>query len=73
MLVINLYIESALLYDLAGHLHLSYNFLSFSPDVLTSSSIFFSGFATFARLGPQTTITFIVCEKLRELAGMTAM
>ncbi|KAL3644827.1 hypothetical protein CASFOL_010007 [Castilleja foliolosa] len=31
------------------------------------------GFAIFARLGPQTTITFIVCEKLRELAGLKAL
>nr|XP_028945071.1 mitochondrial substrate carrier family protein ucpB isoform X2 [Malus domestica] len=29
--------------------------------------------ATFARLGPQTTITFILCEKLRELAGLNAI
>ncbi|PRQ26246.1 putative mitochondrial carrier domain-containing protein [Rosa chinensis] len=29
--------------------------------------------AMFARLGPQTTITFIVCEKLRELAGLKAI
>ncbi|KAG2621178.1 mitochondrial substrate carrier family protein ucpB-like isoform X1 [Panicum virgatum] len=36
-------------------------------------SLYKGGFATFARLGPQTTITFIVCEKLRELAGMTAI
>lgn len=31
------------------------------------------GFATFARLGPQTTITFLICEKLRELAGLKAI
>ncbi|KAL0435818.1 UNVERIFIED_CONTAM: Mitochondrial uncoupling protein 2 [Sesamum radiatum] len=31
------------------------------------------GFAIFARLGPQTTITFILCEKLRELAGLKAL
>ncbi|KAK9067655.1 hypothetical protein SSX86_011766 [Deinandra increscens subsp. villosa] len=31
------------------------------------------GFAIFARLGPQTTITFVLCEKLRELAGLKAM
>ncbi|CAK9178056.1 unnamed protein product [Ilex paraguariensis] len=31
------------------------------------------GFAMFARLGPQTTITFILCEKLRELAGLQAI
>ncbi|CAA0832082.1 Mitochondrial substrate carrier family protein [Striga hermonthica] len=31
------------------------------------------GFAIFARLGPQTMITFIVCEKLRELAGLKAL
>lgn len=36
-------------------------------------SLYKGGFATFARVGPQTTITFIVCEKLRELAGMTAI
>ncbi|PWA85094.1 substrate carrier protein [Artemisia annua] len=31
------------------------------------------GFAIFARLGPQTTITFILCEKLRELVGLKAI
>ncbi|CAH9112521.1 unnamed protein product [Cuscuta europaea] len=31
------------------------------------------GLAIFARLGPQTMITFIVCEKLRGLAGLNAM
>lgn len=31
------------------------------------------GFAIFARLGPQTTITFILCEKLRKLAGLNAI
>ncbi|CAI9107992.1 OLC1v1007498C7 [Oldenlandia corymbosa var. corymbosa] len=31
------------------------------------------GFTLFARLGPQTTITFIICEKLRELAGLRAI
>ncbi|CAA2979441.1 Mitochondrial substrate carrier family protein ucpB [Olea europaea subsp. europaea] len=31
------------------------------------------GFAIFARLAPQTTITFILCEKLRELAGLKAI
>ncbi|GER26501.1 mitochondrial carrier protein [Striga asiatica] len=31
------------------------------------------GLAIFARLGPQTAITFIVCEKLRELAGLKAL
>ncbi|XP_076932662.1 uncharacterized protein LOC143598296 [Bidens hawaiensis] len=31
------------------------------------------GFAIFARLGPQTTITFVLCEKLRELAGLKAI
>ncbi|KAH6766348.1 Mitochondrial substrate carrier family protein [Perilla frutescens var. hirtella] len=31
------------------------------------------GFAMFARLGPQTTITFIVCEQLRGLAGLKAL
>ncbi|XVF21876.1 hypothetical protein REPUB_Repub12eG0127200 [Reevesia pubescens] len=31
------------------------------------------GFATFARLGPQTTITFILCEKLRKLVGLNAI
>ncbi|EEC69418.1 hypothetical protein OsI_38579 [Oryza sativa Indica Group] len=37
------------------------------------TSLYKGGFATFARLGPQTAITFVVCEKLRELAGMTAI
>uniref|UniRef100_A0A0A9HR90 Uncharacterized protein n=1 Tax=Arundo donax TaxID=35708 RepID=A0A0A9HR90_ARUDO len=36
-------------------------------------SLYKGGFATFARIGPQTTITFVVCEKLRELAGMSAI
>ncbi|WOL18565.1 mitochondrial substrate carrier family protein ucpB isoform X1 [Canna indica] len=36
-------------------------------------ALYKGGFATFARLGPQTTITFIVCEKLRELAGIKAI
>ncbi|KAL6564260.1 hypothetical protein OROMI_015710 [Orobanche minor] len=31
------------------------------------------GLAIFTRLGPQTAITFIVCEKLRELAGLKAL
>ncbi|KAL1558459.1 mitochondrial substrate carrier family protein ucpB-like [Salvia divinorum] len=31
------------------------------------------GFAMFARLCPQTTITFIVCEQLRGLAGLKAL
>ncbi|XP_041994363.1 mitochondrial substrate carrier family protein ucpB-like isoform X1 [Salvia splendens] len=31
------------------------------------------GFSMFARLGPQTTITFIVCEQLRGLAGLNAL
>ncbi|KAL6643938.1 hypothetical protein ACP70R_018704 [Stipagrostis hirtigluma subsp. patula] len=38
-----------------------------------AKSLYKGGFATFARLGPQTTITFVVCEKLRELAGMKAI
>ncbi|XBH90258.1 mitochondrial substrate carrier family protein ucpB [Triticum urartu] len=36
-------------------------------------SLYKGGFATFARLGPQTAITFVACEKLRELAGMSAI
>uniref|UniRef100_A0ACD5Y5L4 Uncharacterized protein n=1 Tax=Avena sativa TaxID=4498 RepID=A0ACD5Y5L4_AVESA len=36
-------------------------------------SLYKGGFATFARLGPQTAITFIACEKLREFVGMTAI
>lgn len=31
------------------------------------------GFAILARLGPQTTITFILCEELRKLAGLKAI
>ena len=32
---------------------------------------FFKGWvANFARLGPQTVITFIVCERLRDVLGM---
>ncbi|XP_028555284.1 mitochondrial substrate carrier family protein ucpB isoform X3 [Dendrobium catenatum] len=38
-----------------------------------AGALYKGGFATFARIGPQTTITFLVCEKLRKLAGMNAM
>ncbi|KAI9119249.1 hypothetical protein K1719_009924 [Acacia pycnantha] len=31
------------------------------------------GFAIFARLGPQTTITLLLCEELRKLAGLKAI
>ncbi|KAG4995879.1 hypothetical protein JHK82_026700 [Glycine max] len=31
------------------------------------------GFAIFARLGPQTTITFILCEEVRKHAGLKAI
>lgn len=36
-------------------------------------ALYKGGLAIFARLGPQTTITFLVCEKLREVAGMKAV
>ncbi|GAY40832.1 hypothetical protein CUMW_054860 [Citrus unshiu] len=36
-------------------------------------ALYKGGFAVFARLGPQSTITFILCEKLRELAGLNAI
>ncbi|KAJ0113311.1 hypothetical protein Patl1_01111 [Pistacia atlantica] len=36
-------------------------------------ALYKGGFAVFARLGPQSTITFILCEKLRKLAGLDAM
>lgn len=36
-------------------------------------ALYKGGFATFARLGPQTTITFILLEKLREFAGLNAI
>ncbi|KAF6176596.1 hypothetical protein GIB67_034458 [Kingdonia uniflora] len=36
-------------------------------------ALYKGGFAIFSRLGPQTTITFLVCEKLRELAGLKAL
>ncbi|KAL5712842.1 hypothetical protein ACHQM5_014969 [Ranunculus cassubicifolius] len=36
-------------------------------------ALYKGGFMIFARLGPQTTITFLVCEKLRELSGLKAM
>ncbi|KAI3975690.1 hypothetical protein MKX01_023116 [Papaver californicum] len=36
-------------------------------------ALYKGGFAMLARLGPQTTITFIVCENLRELAGLKAI
>ncbi|KAG9156980.1 hypothetical protein Leryth_009032 [Lithospermum erythrorhizon] len=31
------------------------------------------GLTIFARLGPQTTITLVLCEKLREFAGLKAL
>ncbi|ESQ37993.1 hypothetical protein EUTSA_v10028818mg [Eutrema salsugineum] len=36
-------------------------------------ALYKGGFAIFARLGPQTMITFILCEKLRSLAGLHTM
>ncbi|XP_004496002.1 uncharacterized protein [Cicer arietinum] len=36
-------------------------------------ALYKGGFAIFARLGPQTTITFILCEELRKLAGLEAI
>ncbi|XP_078179230.1 mitochondrial substrate carrier family protein isoform X1 [Carex rostrata] len=36
-------------------------------------ALYKGGFATFARLGPQTTITFLVYEQLRKLAGINAL
>ncbi|XP_061342552.1 uncharacterized protein LOC133288758 [Gastrolobium bilobum] len=36
-------------------------------------ALYKGGFAMFARLGPQTTITFILCEELRKLAGLKAI
>ncbi|KAF3436374.1 hypothetical protein FNV43_RR23466 [Rhamnella rubrinervis] len=36
-------------------------------------ALYKGGLAIFARLGPQTTITFILCEKLRTLAGLSAI
>ncbi|KAH7577456.1 hypothetical protein JRO89_XS01G0253200 [Xanthoceras sorbifolium] len=36
-------------------------------------ALYKGGFAVFARLGPQSTITFILCEKLRKLAGLDAI
>ncbi|GMH02651.1 hypothetical protein Nepgr_004490 [Nepenthes gracilis] len=36
-------------------------------------ALYKGGFATFARLGPQTTIIFVVYEKLRELAGLRSI
>uniref|UniRef100_A0A2P2IQE5 Uncharacterized protein MANES_05G068900 n=1 Tax=Rhizophora mucronata TaxID=61149 RepID=A0A2P2IQE5_RHIMU len=36
-------------------------------------ALYKGGFAIFARLGPQTMITFILCEKLRNLAGLNAI
>lgn len=42
--------------------------LSEGPQALYKGST-----AVFARLGPQTAITFIVYEKVREIAGMKAL
>ncbi|KAK0581335.1 hypothetical protein LWI29_012550 [Acer saccharum] len=36
-------------------------------------ALYKGGFAVFARLGPQSAITFIFCEKLRKLAGLDAI
>ncbi|KAK4791756.1 hypothetical protein SAY86_032169 [Trapa natans] len=36
-------------------------------------ALYKGGFTIFARLGPQTMITFIMCEKLRELAGLKSI
>nr|XP_018453232.1 PREDICTED: mitochondrial substrate carrier family protein ucpB isoform X2 [Raphanus sativus] len=36
-------------------------------------ALYKGGFAIFARLGPQTMITFLLCEKLRSLAGLHKM
>ncbi|KAJ7972873.1 Mitochondrial substrate carrier family protein [Quillaja saponaria] len=36
-------------------------------------ALYKGGFTIFARLGPQTTITFILCEELRKLAGLKAI
>ncbi|KAI4340236.1 hypothetical protein MLD38_025095 [Melastoma candidum] len=36
-------------------------------------ALYKGGLAIFARLGPQTMITFILCEKLREVAGLKAI
>ncbi|KAI5399251.1 hypothetical protein KIW84_064572 [Lathyrus oleraceus] len=36
-------------------------------------ALYKGGFAIFARLGPQTTITFILCEELRKHAGLEAI
>jgi hypothetical protein len=50
-----------------------YLYIPLIPLQLPNNLIFFSGLANFARLGPQTTITLVVCEKLRELMGMNAI
>ncbi|XP_065861259.1 uncharacterized protein [Euphorbia lathyris] len=36
-------------------------------------ALYKGGFAIFARLGPQTMITFILCEKMRQIAGLNAI
>ncbi|KAL9235813.1 hypothetical protein vseg_010547 [Gypsophila vaccaria] len=36
-------------------------------------ALYKGGLTIFARLGPQTTITFVLCEKLRELTGLHAI
>ncbi|XP_044491398.1 mitochondrial substrate carrier family protein ucpB isoform X2 [Mangifera indica] len=36
-------------------------------------ALYKGAFVVFARLGPQSTITFILCEKLRKLAGLDAI
>ncbi|GAV79071.1 Mito_carr domain-containing protein [Cephalotus follicularis] len=38
-----------------------------------TKALYKGGFAIFARLGPQTMITFILCENLRKLAGLKAI
>uniref|UniRef100_A0A7C9A4Q9 Mitochondrial carrier protein n=2 Tax=Opuntia streptacantha TaxID=393608 RepID=A0A7C9A4Q9_OPUST len=36
-------------------------------------ALYKGGFTIFARLGPQTMITFVLCEKLRQLSGLHAI
>ncbi|KAH7517144.1 hypothetical protein FEM48_Zijuj09G0031200 [Ziziphus jujuba var. spinosa] len=57
------------------YLHLLYTTTMNSVVALTEGpkALYKGSLAIFARLGPQTTITFILCEKLRMLAGLSAI
>jgi len=61
--------ESAKMRSYKNGFHCAYKvMLSEGPQALYKGST-----AVFARLGPQTAITFIVYEKVREIVGLKAL